>query len=349
MERVECNKQKLLLMANALSRFIKNRNISPEVLQRTNVLKVRNGRIFHLGYLRLVLKNENAGISLLNIEQLDNLYKLTEEERKDLKTMVKKAQGDRAVKKQSPEESEARKKEKQISRTLRDHQYTISQCKNVREMIAELRQKATEFKLLLCVDWKQHARVNQLSDQQMLQAFIEAHRKNRTEAAKIQLTILGILGQFMSLAEEGLKNEIEVFGSIPSIFMTFDIDVIRKQTQKVVRHGEEKLFSLMNKDASVAQQHYMQWIDTESKNNNGLVDITKYQPATDILRINAWLECLAFEDLAYCKTSMAFFGGGSMTKEILVFYGIEEVINVIEKSANKKITELTSVNEASFK
>ncbi len=335
-------------MENALSRFIKNRNISPEILQRKAVLKVRNGASFPLNYLRTLLKNENAGISLSNIDRLDKAYNLTKEEKEDLQRMVKKSVGGKGRPKFSEGESEERKREKQVFRAVREHQYTLSQCKDVRRLIAELRQKAIEFKLLLCVNWKQHAEVNKLSNHETLHAFIKAHQKNRTEAANIQLNLLGILCKLMIFVEEGLKNEIEIFGSIPSVFMTLDADGIRKQTQEVVRHGEEKLFSLMNKDVSAAQQHYMQWINVEAKNNSGIVDITKYQPPTDILRFNAWLGCLTFEDLAYCKTDMSFFGGGGMAKETLAFYGVEEVITIIEKSVNKRIADLTSVKKALF-
>ena len=333
-------------MANALRRFIENRKISPEALERANVLEIRGGKHFHLSYLRLVLNNDNAGISVANIERLNKAFSLTEEERKDLKTMVKKAQGSKGRSKLLPGESEERKKEKQISRATLRYEQTIVECKKARELIVELRKKTTELKLLLCVDWKQHAIVNELSNPQALQALIDAHLKNRTEAAKIQLNLLAILSSFMDIVEEGLKNEIEIFGNIPSVFVTFDVDGIKKQTEDIARHGEEKLFSLMKKDGSAAQQHYMQWISTEAKNNNGVVDITKYQPPADILRLNAWLECLAFEDLAYCKTGTSFFGGGGMTKETLAFYGIEEVIMIVEESANKRITDLTSVKGA---
>lgn len=334
---IMCHKTKQVLMANALSRFIEKRNITVEELQQKELLHTLHGKPMNLTYLWVIMLKDNAGISLENIERLDKEFKLTEEEKTDLSTMIKK--GRRGRTRTSPVDVDKRREQRRLFSATREHESVIGECNSARDLIVRLRKKRDEFKLLLCVNWEQHAQVSKLSPPETMQTLINQFADNRIDAAKIQLELLRILWRIEGIVKTGLREEIEIFGKIPSVFQMFESTEFEKQTDFVATQGKEKLYSLINKDVQQLNSDFVSWVSEEAKKNSGLVDITGYKTQQDFLNLESWLSVISFTDLSYAETGMPFL---PIQSEMLKFFGIEDVITIVEESAKRKVAELKS-------
>ncbi len=324
-------------MANALNRFLKKRNVSATEVQEAGLLQTLYGKAMSLTYLWVVLLKEDAGISIENIERLDAHYNLTKEEKTDLLTMVKR----RGRKSPSTmEDLEEKRRDRKIRSSISDHESTMSKCKMARDLIVQLRKKRDDFKLLLCIDWKRHGETNSLSPEKSIQTMLEVFIENRVEAAKVQSELLRILWKIEGIIKIGLESEMEVFGKIPSSFMMFESDDFFERTRFVAEQGKKKIYSLVTNDVDKLNQDFLGWINKEAKRGNGLVDTTKYSPDKDFLSIGPWFEAISFPDLSYTEVSIPFV---PVRAEMLSFFGIEEVLTIVEESEKAKITDLTAI------
>lgn len=327
-------------MANALKEFIVNRKISSYKLQSLEIMSTRNGNPMSLNYLEFILNKETAGISRANIEKLDKEFKLTPEEKKSLEGMIKRERGGYVP--PTEDEMVTRRERRRLTSEKYEHSYVIHQCGKAREYIVTLKSKAQELKVLLCVDWQLHTKVNKLSPAETLEAMAEAWVKNRTEAAIAQLELLIIFRNFERIVVNGLRDQPELFGKIPSTFQMFKTEDFYDATHAVATRGRERVLLRIKDTVGKVVSHFLEWLQEESTLHNGVVDLSKYMTGAavfpeDYLHIESWFRPLDFIDLAYHETALF-----PMMKRIpfLEFMGFEQVITIVENAASKKLADL---------